>query len=141
MHWIRLRFVKNRFVKYRFVRYWFRFVSRPWLDADITNKPFVCPQDVFKTFLQDVFSVTVFRLPRRLEDVLKTCSTRLLSCLQEALEKSTPWKPKNYYAEDVLKRLQEMSWRRLQDVMKTSKYFLEYESCSVIPRAIRAKTC
>ena len=46
--------------------------------------------------LQHVFSVTILRLPRRLEDVLKTS-----------------WKTKNCYAEDVLK----MSWRH---VLKTS---------------------
>ena len=46
--------------------------------------------------LQNVFSVTIFRLPRRLEDVLKTS-----------------WKTKNCYAEDVLKT----SWRY---VFKTS---------------------
>ena len=41
----------------------------------------ICLQDVFKTCLQDVFSVIIFRLPRRLEDVLreilKTSSRRL----------------------------------------------------------------
>ena len=46
--------------------------------------------------LQQVFSVTILRLPRRLEDVLKTS-----------------WKTKNCYAEDVLKT----SWRH---VLKTS---------------------
>ena len=34
------------------------------LDTDISNKQFVC--------LQDVFSVTIFRLPRRLQDLFKT---------------------------------------------------------------------
>ena len=46
--------------------------------------------------LQNVFSVTIFRFPKRLEDVLKTS-----------------WKTKNCYAEDVLKT----SWRH---VLKTS---------------------
>ena len=45
--------------------------------------------------LQHVFSVTVLRLPRRLEDVLKTT-----------------WKTKKCYAEDVLKTC-------LEDVLKT----------------------
>ena len=48
------------------------------LDTDIPSKHFACLQDVlktssrhvFKTF-EDVFSVTIFRLPRRLEDVLQ----------------------------------------------------------------------
>ena len=50
--------------------------------------------------LEDVFSVTIFRLPRRLGRrkivTLKTC-----------------WR-----------RLQDMSWRRLQDVLKTNKCLL-----------------
>ena len=43
-------------------------------------------QDMSWIRLQNVFSVTIFGLPRRLEDVLKTS-----------------WKTKNCYAEDVLK--------------------------------------
>ena len=47
------------------------------LDKDIPSKHFVCLQDVFKTCLpdvfkiclQDIFSATIFRLPRRLQDV------------------------------------------------------------------------
>ena len=50
--------------------------------------------------LQDVFSITIFRLPRRLEDIS-----------QEVLR--TSWKTKNCYAENVLKT----SWRH---VLKTS---------------------
>ena len=30
----------HRFMRYRFVRYWFRFISRPWLDTDISSKHF-----------------------------------------------------------------------------------------------------
>ena len=69
------------------------------LDTDIPNKQFLCLQDVFETSstsrrlqdmssrrLEDVFSVTIFRLPRRLQDILKMS-----------------WKTKNCYAEDVLK--------------------------------------
>ena len=56
------------------------------LDTDIPNKEFVCLQDVLKTFsrhvlktslrhvfnsLEDVFSVTIFCLPRSLQDVLQ----------------------------------------------------------------------
>ena len=66
--------------------------------------------------LQHVFSVTVLRLPRRLEDIS-----------QDVLR--TSWKTKNCYAEDVLKtswrhaiktssrHVLKMSWRR---VLKTS---------------------
>ena len=49
--------------------------------------------------LQHVFSVTILRLPRRLEDIL-----------QDVLK--TSWKTKNCYAEDVLKTC-------LEDVLKT----------------------
>ena len=61
---------------------------------------------------EDIFSVTLFCLPRRIEDVFKTSSTRV-------------WKtPSRRRREDVLK----MSWRRpllsmfsrrLEDVLKT----------------------
>ena len=47
--------------------------------------------------LEGVFSVTILRLPRRLEDIL-----------QDVLK--TSWKTKNCYAEDVLKTcLEDMS--------------------------------
>ena len=65
-------------------------------------------QDMSWRRLQHVFSVTVLRLPRRLEDVLKK------SC-------KTSWKTKNCYAEDVLKT----SWRHdlktsWRHILKTS---------------------
>ena len=54
--------------------------------------------------LQHVFSVTVLRLPRRLEDVLKTT-----------------WKTKKCYDEDVLKTcLEDVLKTCLEDVLKTS---------------------
>ena len=101
--WIRLRFVKYRFVRYRFVRYWLRFVSRPWLDTDIPSKHFV--------YLEDVFSVTIFCLPRRLEDVFKTY-------LQDIFQ--TSWKTKTCYTEDMLKTSS-------RHVLKTSSTRLEYQ--------------
>ena len=58
--------------------------------------------------LQHVFSVTIFRLPRRLEDILQI---RLEDVLKTS--RKTSWKSKNCYAEDVLKT----SWRH---VLKTS---------------------
>ena len=61
-------------------------------------------QDMSWRCLQHVFSVTIFRLPRCLEDVLKTFCKYILK---------TSWKTKNCYAEDVLKT----SWRY---VLKTS---------------------
>ena len=61
---------------------------------------------------QHVFSVTILRLPRRLQDVLKTF-----------------WKTKNCYAEDVLKTcLQDVLKTYLKDALKTlwreAKYLL-----------------
>ena len=77
---------------------------------------------VFKTSStrrQHVFSVTIIRLPRRLEDVLqrrleevlKTSLRPLARHLQDVFK--TSWKTKNCYAEDVFKK----SWRH---VLKTS---------------------
>ena len=57
-------------------------------------------QDMSSRRLQDVFSVIIFCLPRRLEDVFKT------SCEMSS------------------RRLQDVFARRLQDVLKTSKCLL-----------------
>ena len=111
--WIRLRFVTYRFVKYRFVRCSFKFVRYRNPEETYCLSPRHL-QDVFKTYLQDffrtyledvfkaclqdlfktclsrrlegVYSVTIFRLSRRLKDVFKTF-----------------WKTKNCYTDDVLK--------------------------------------
>ena len=51
------------------------------LDTDIPSKQLFCLQDMSSRRLEDVFSVTISRLPRRLQDVLqdafKTSSRRL----------------------------------------------------------------
>ena len=47
-------------------------------------------QDMSSRSLEDKFSVTIFRLPRRLQDVFQD-------------NFKTSWKTKNCYAEDVLK--------------------------------------
>ena len=60
-------------------------------------------QDMSWRRLQHVFSVTVFRLPRRLEDFLKTS-----------------WRYLARRLEDVLEDKKLLRWRRLQDVLKTS---------------------
>ena len=65
--------------------------------------------------LQHVFSVTILRLPRRLEDILQDVlktSWKTKNCYAEDVFK-TSWKTKNCYAEDVLKT----SWRH---ILKTS---------------------
>ena len=57
--------------------------------------------------LEDIFSVTIFRLPRRLEDVLKTFSRRLARDPQ-----------------DVLEDVKLLCWRPVEDVFKTNKCLL-----------------
>ena len=82
-----------------------------------------CLQDVFKTCLQDVFSVTIFRLPRRLEDALKTFSRYFARCLQDVFARRL---------QDVLEDEKLLRWRRvevvfktcLQEVLKTNKCLL-----------------
>ena len=69
-------------------------------------------EDVLKTpwsRLEDVFSVTFFCLPRRLEDII---ARRLAN---------TSWKR----LEDVLMTSWKTSWRRLESVLKTSLRRLE----------------
>ena len=77
-----------------------KFWDTDLLDTDIPSKNFAC--------LQDVFSVTIFRLPRR-----------LARCLQDVLEdeKLIRW----IRVEDVFKTCLKTSLRRL---FKTNKCFL-----------------
>ena len=79
--------------------------------------------------LQHVFSVTILRLPRRLEDVLNTSWRRLAKTfwrrLEDVLKTSckTSWRRLGRRKIVTLKtswsRLEDMSWRRLEDVLKT----------------------
>ena len=89
------------------------------LYTDIPSKHFACLQDIFKTFwkysfkmslrhvfktssrhvlkaLEDVFSITIFHLPRHLQNVFKTSSRRL--------------------GRRKIVTLMKMYWRRLQDM-------------------------
>ena len=50
---------------------------------DMSSRP------VFKTCLQDVFSVTIFRLPRRLQDFFKTSWRRLQNVLKRSRKRSS----------------------------------------------------
>ena len=59
-------------------------------------------QDMSSRRLEDVFSVTIFRLPRRLKDVLR-----------EVLK--TSWRR----LEDVLEDVKLLHWRRVEDIFKT----------------------
>ena len=72
-------------------------------------------QGMSSSRLEDVFSVTIFRLPRRLagglENVFKTSAWRLGR--RKTVTQKTCWR-----------HLRDMSWRRLQDVLKTNKSLL-----------------
>ena len=68
-------------------------------------------QDMSWRRLQHVFSVTILRLPRHLEDILQR---RLEDILQDVFK--TSWKMKNCYAADFLKTSWRTSWRRLEDI-------------------------
>ena len=108
-----------------------------------SQQTFVALQDMSWGRLQHVFSIKMFRLPRRLAN---TSWRRLEDISQDVLK--TSWKTKNCYAEDVLKtswrhvlktswrhvlktsstRLQrnnftssKTSWRRLEDVLEDEK--------------------
>ena len=64
-------------------------------------------QDMSWRRLQHVFSVTIFRLPRRLEDALKTSWRRFEDISQDVL--------KNVFEDEKLLR-----WRCLEDVFRMS---------------------
>ena len=87
-----------RFVKYRFVNYWFRFVSRSWLDTDISREPFVYLKDLFKTSSIHVFKTSSRHLQRNNISSFKA-SSRLL--------------------QDVLQYENLLRWRLVEDVFKT----------------------
>ena len=80
-------------------------------------------QDVFKTCLQDVICVTIFRLPRRLQGVFKTFSEMSSRRFQDVF--TTSWRRLGRRKIVALKtcciRLQDMSSKRLQEVLNTNK--------------------
>ena len=102
------------------------------LDADIPSKHFACLQDVFKVCktssrrihdmssrriqnmswrsLEDVFTITIFRLPRRLQDVLHDVFKTASRCL---------CKTSSRRLQDVLEDKKLLRWRRVEDVFKT----------------------
>ena len=85
-------------------------------------------EDVLKTFwrrLQDVFSVTFFRLPRRLEDIIarrfaNTSWRRLEDILQDVLK--TSWR---HFRKTYCKYVLKTSSRRLQEVLADEKCYAE----------------
>ena len=101
------------------------------LDTDIPREHFVCLQDVFKapskhvfkTYLQDVFSITIFSLPGCLEDVLRDVFDRRQGIFASHLQLNS-WKAKDCYTEDVLKTYSIHVLSPLQDVLKTKTCLL-----------------
>ena len=85
-------------MRYIFLRYWFRFVSRPCLDTDMTSKHFVCLQDVLKTSSRHVFKTSS-------RHVFKMSSRHVFNTYSRRLQRNNFLSSKN-------------SWRRLQDVFK-----------------------
>ena len=67
------------------------------------------PQDMSSRRLEDVFSVTIFHLPRRLQDIFKTS-----------------WKTKTVMLKTCWRRLQDMFWRYLEDEMCLAMRFFAY---------------
>ena len=111
-----------RFVTYRYPHFYVSKTSRRCLQD-------ICLQDVFKTCLQDVFKtyVTIFRLPRHFQDVLrnvfKTPSRRLCNTFSIRLGRRKIVTPKTCWW-----CLQDISWRCFQDVFKTNKCLLGLNS-------------
>ena len=66
--------------------------------------------------LQDVFSVTILRLPRRLEDVLQRHLKNVLKTLSRRLGRR-----KNVTLKTSWRRLEDMSWRCLEGIIETNK--------------------
>ena len=85
-----------------------------------------CFQDMSWIHLQDVFSATIFCFSKCLADFFKTSSKRLVRCLQNVFKMSSRrlGRQKIVTLKACWRRLQHMSWRRLQDVMKSNKCLL-----------------
>ena len=74
-----------------------------------------CLEDISWRLLQDGFSVTIFRLPRHLQDIL-------WDVFKTSLKRVRRWKIVTLKM--CWRRLPGMSWRRLQDIFKTNKCLL-----------------
>ena len=75
-------------------------------------------EDMSWRSLQHVFSVTVLRLPRRLEDLLKTSCKDVMKTSSRCLGKR-----KTITLKTSWRRLEDISWRPLQDVLEVNKMF------------------
>ena len=114
--WIRLRLVKYRFVRYRFVRYLFRFLSRPWFDTDILVNILFISKTSSRRLQRNNFSPS------------KTTWRHLANTSWRPIGKRKIVTLKTYWT-----RLQDMSRRRLQVVLKTNKDFLgSYSKWSIL---------
>ena len=121
-------FALGFWVRLSFLRYslWSKdlFKHLDLLDTDIPSKNFVCLRDVLKTSSRYVFKTSS-------KHVFKTSSRRLqrnnFSSPKTSCERS--WKRllgrrKIVTLKTCRRRLQDISWRRLQDVLKTNKCLL-----------------
>ena len=82
-------------------------------------------QDMSSRRLQDVFSVTIFRLPRRLPDVFKTSSKRLGR--RKIVTLKTCWR-----------RLQDMSWRPINVCWERFRWKSTEELCLITLKSVQS---
>ena len=80
-------------------------------------------QDKSSRQLQDVFSVTIFRLPRRLEHVYRDVLKKFRRSIQDNFARRLG-RRNTVTLNKWWRRPQYMSWRRLEDVLKTSRCLL-----------------
>ena len=78
-------------------------------------------QDMSSRHLQDVFSVRIFRFPRRLQDVLEMSSRRLARGLQDVFKRSSRRFQEVFKTslQEVLEDVKLLPWRRVEDVFRT----------------------
>ena len=108
------QFILACFVWFQFVPAHFRWFQHVQIFLDSAKLRTL--QQVF-VGLQGVFSVTIFRLPRLLEDALKTSWRHLARSLEDVLKTSS----KRFGGRKIwrLRRLEDMSWRLLEDIFET----------------------
>ena len=96
------------------------------LDTDITSKNFVCLRDVLKTSSRYVFKTSWRRLQRNNFSSSKTSSRRLARGLENVFKMPSRrlGRRKIVRLRTCWRRLQGMSWRLLQDILKTNKCLL-----------------
>ena len=95
-------------------------------------------QDMSSRRLQNVFSVTIFCLPRRLEEVFKTSCEMSSRRLQDVFPKI---RRKIVTLKTCWRRLQDMTGRRLEDVLKTNRCLLEWYSSFLKKVFVLQKIC